>query len=459
MGVLFLLFFVLVAHASSSANNTQTPPISRLLILFLDGLRWDYLHSTDASEGIEEIRTHGCHVSHVKPIFPSNCHANLHALFAGHKAAHPDSFSDKFDPNYTHSELIWNKAAARGRKVKLYHFPFCSNQSLIGGANSPQFECLQMSVEAHPALTETLDGVLEAFANRTVDFAAIYYGEIDRAAHIYGPSSDKFRKYAGITEVSEAVSKVVNSLKLRSDLAGVNFVVVADHGMTDFKKSLMLDRAFKWNFITNAVNLGTAVALWPNHEFQEELTSALTNESHFRVYTSQNLPVTSWGPLTSNLPPILLVAEAGYVFHSNLYSLVSLDHFFAQKNLPEPRGVHGYPPDVDDMHTAFYGYGPAFKYGCGKSISAEEYPFTYDLFPILSDVLFGPTEGISRMDGAFDWGTRWEPYILFVVIFCIFSVVLLLAITFIRLSQISKKIARGTSDRHDLIDTDYDEKV
>ncbi len=83
MGVLFLLFFVLVAHASSSAYSTQTPHNSRLLALFLDGMRWDYLESVDESGGIGEMRARGCHISHVKPIFPSNCHANIHALFAG----------------------------------------------------------------------------------------------------------------------------------------------------------------------------------------------------------------------------------------------------------------------------------------------------------------------------------------------------------------------------------------
>ena len=83
MGVLFLLFFVLVAHASSSANSTQTPPTSRLLILFLDGLRWDYLNHFDDSSGFGQMRTRGCHVPRVKPVFPSTCYANVHALFAG----------------------------------------------------------------------------------------------------------------------------------------------------------------------------------------------------------------------------------------------------------------------------------------------------------------------------------------------------------------------------------------
>lgn len=83
MGVLFLLLFVLVPHASSAANSTQTPPSSRLLILFLDGLRWDYFNYLGETGGIGEMRARGCHVPRVKPVFPSTCYANVHALFAG----------------------------------------------------------------------------------------------------------------------------------------------------------------------------------------------------------------------------------------------------------------------------------------------------------------------------------------------------------------------------------------
>lgn len=89
MGVLFLLFFVLVAHASSSAYNTQTPGGSRLLILFLDGLRYDYFQHLDETGGIGQIRAQGCHLPRVKPVFPSNCFSNVHAIFAGISPLYP----------------------------------------------------------------------------------------------------------------------------------------------------------------------------------------------------------------------------------------------------------------------------------------------------------------------------------------------------------------------------------
>ncbi len=77
---------------------------------------------------------------------------------------------------------------------------------------------------------------------------AVYFGELDRLAHLYGPSSssDKFHDVA--KDIDAAVSHVIRTLKAGSGdgLNDVNFVIVADHGMTEFKASLALDRAFKW---------------------------------------------------------------------------------------------------------------------------------------------------------------------------------------------------------------------
>lgn len=215
MGVLFLLFFVLVAHASSSAYNTQTPHDSRLLILFLDGLRWDYLNHLDETGGIGRMRTQGCHVPRVKPVFPANCYNNMHALFAGtfpfalssvlfgkvvggyslvlgHNLTNLDVFNDKFEAEYTHPELLWNRALkqvclggmdfcgglrpirlilaclhSQGKSVKLFHFPFCSSLLERG------MDCIQ-PVDDHTPLNTTLGDALQSLANHTTDLAGVY---------------------------------------------------------------------------------------------------------------------------------------------------------------------------------------------------------------------------------------------------------------------------------------------
>ncbi|KAL5960522.1 Glycerophosphocholine cholinephosphodiesterase ENPP6 [Taenia solium] len=428
MGVLFLLFFVLVAHASSSAYNTQTPHDSRLLILFLDGLRWDYFNHLDATGGIGRMRTRGCHVPRVKPVFPANCYSNMHALFAGHNSTSLDIFNDMFEAEYTHPELLWNRALKLGKSVKLFHFPFCSSLLQRG------MDCVQ-PVDKHTSLNTTLGDALQSLANHTTDLAVVYYGELDRVAHARGPSSEEMKHGETILKVDEAIFNVIQSLQILHD-ASLNFAVVSDHGMTDFKGFLALDRVFKWMLIDKVVNLGSAVGLWPKPDVEKNLADSLPADSHFHVYTPQTMPVTLWHP--TRLPPIVLIADPGYIFQISYHPPVTWNHLSAHNISRQPQGVHGYLPDVTDMHTTFLAYGPAFEFGCGGEQGGL---YTYDLFPLLNSALSGgavikPTTGGESETG-------WEMKLLGGILFTLFAVVLILGLALRRLLRIGRKHANS----------------
>lgn len=425
MGVLFLLFFVLVAHASSSAYNTQTPQDSRLLILFLDGLRWDYFNHFDETGGVGRMRAQGCHIPRVKPAFPANCHTNMHALFAGHNSTNLDVFNDGIKAEYTHPELLWNRATKQGKSVKLFHFPFCSSLLERG------MDCVQ-PVGEQISLNTTLGDALQSLANRTNDLAVVYFGELDRVAHAHGPSSEELKHGETIRKVDEAIFNVIQSLQILQD-ASLNFAVVSDHGMTDFRGFLTLDRVFKWKVIGKVVNLGSAVGLWPKPGAEKDLSESLSAKSHFQVYTPQTMPVTSWHP--SRLPPIVLIAEPGYVFQVSYHSSATWDHLLSARDIPpHPRGVHGYLPDVTDMHTTFLAYGPAFEFGCGEE---QGRLYTYDLFPLLNTALFGGA--VVEFTRGGEPKIVWEMKLLGGILFILFAVVLILGIALRRLLKIGRK--------------------
>ncbi|KAL5110899.1 Glycerophosphocholine cholinephosphodiesterase ENPP6 [Taenia crassiceps] len=425
MGVLFLLFFVLVAHASSSAYNTQTPHDSRLLILFLDGLRWDYLNHLDETGGIGRMRAQGCHLPRVKPIFPANCYNNLHAIFAGHNSTDLDIFNGRFEAEYTHPELLWNRAIKQGKSVKLFHFPFCSSLLERG------IDCVQ-PIDKLTSLNTTLGDALQSLANHTTDLAVVYYGELDRVAHARGPS-EEIEHGETILKIDEAIFNVIQSLQLLDD-ATLNFAVVSDHGMTDFKGFLALDRVFKWKLIDKVVNFGGAVGLWPKLDFEKNLADSLPTNSHFHVYTPRAMPVTSRRP--SRLPPIVLIAEPGYVFQISYHPPVTWDHLSAHSISRQPQGVHGYLPDVTDMHTTFLAYGPAFESGC---VGEEGILYTYDLFPLLNSALSGRAVIEPTREG--EPNTGWEMKLLGGILFTLFAVVLILGLALRRLLKIGKKHA------------------
>lgn len=69
-----LLCFIFILIQSSIAQ--------KLLILFLDGFRWDYIKDTDLS-GFMTLKKYGSYISKVVPVFPADCHPNIYSIFTG----------------------------------------------------------------------------------------------------------------------------------------------------------------------------------------------------------------------------------------------------------------------------------------------------------------------------------------------------------------------------------------
>lgn len=99
---------------------------------------------------------------------------------------------------------------------------------------------MQAACVSRVSLKQNSDALISA-----LDAVVVYYGELDRVAHARGPSSEEMKHGETILKVDEAVFNVIQSLQILHD-ASLNFAVVSDHGMTDFKGFLVLDRVFKW---------------------------------------------------------------------------------------------------------------------------------------------------------------------------------------------------------------------
>ncbi|VDL57475.1 unnamed protein product [Hymenolepis diminuta] len=378
MGRLFLLFCVIVAHASSAAYSSQTPGGNRLLILFLDGLRHNYFEYLDETGGVNQMRMGGCHVPKVKPVFPSNCFSNVHALFAGRESLHFSDFNASTEVNYTHRDLLWYRAAAEGKNVNLYHFPFCS------GVIEKGLNCIPRRKYRKYPLKSTLATALHSLINKTTDLAVVYYEEIDEKGHLRGSSMDVMMENDTMFKIDEAILDVVEYIKEHPE-ENINFAIVSDHGMMDFNGFVTIDVFFLWRDVEHIVNLGSVAGIWPTNGSENSLEWRLRSPNRrFNLYTPKTLPGNAWP--SSELAPYLLIPFPGYLLHVNYYPNSFADHFNPEKLPKKPRGAHGYSSDVEDMHTTFLAYGPAFSQGC--EIKNKDNFFTYDVFPIIQKALF-----------------------------------------------------------------------
>ena len=176
--------------------------------------------------------------------------------------------------------------------------------------------------------------------------------------------------------------------------------------------------------------------------------------------------MTSWQ--ASITPPLVLIAEPGYIFQINHHPPATWDHLNlgSSENVghiidSRPRGAHGYLSDVADMHTTFLGYGPAFASGCGLKGDGKEDPvYIYDLFPLLNGALPErfPTEVAQSTMGKNGWQASWKVKLIIGFLFMAFTVVLILGIALRRSMSIKRKNADALLV-DEFSDEDEDEKA
>ncbi|VDM00070.1 unnamed protein product [Schistocephalus solidus] len=106
----------------------------------------------------------------------------------------------------------------------------------------------------------------------------------------------------------------------------------------------------------------------------------LRSVDHARVFTPSNMP-HSWNIQPSNMPPLLLVADVGYIFSSHYHSVVEALHPANGPSL----GAHGYPPEEEDMQTAIFAVGPQFAKVAAPVLT--EPVSTHHVFPLLTHLL------------------------------------------------------------------------
>ena len=66
--LLWLIFAILIAHG----NTADLPTDQKLIVVMLDGCRWDYFTRNPGLSGFQKIKEGGVVAEYVQPILPSS---------------------------------------------------------------------------------------------------------------------------------------------------------------------------------------------------------------------------------------------------------------------------------------------------------------------------------------------------------------------------------------------------
>ncbi|HVR30420.1 MAG TPA: ectonucleotide pyrophosphatase/phosphodiesterase [Thermoanaerobaculia bacterium] len=345
------------ASPAGSAAAGSTP----LVLISIDGFRWDYLDRHPAPN-LRRLAREGVAARGLVPVFPSKTFPNHYTIVTG---LHPDrhgvvantmadavlgrfSLADRAaveDGRWWGGEPIWVTAERQGLRAATCFWP--GSEAEIGGVRPTYWLPYDGQLAGEERVRIVL-GWLDLPADRRPSFLTLYWSDVDGAGHDTGTRSPETA--AAIARVDRWIGLLLEGLEERGLFGRVNLLVVSDHGMADTpgEQTLVLE-----DFVDLAgvevTGETPAIFLRPPPERVEPIRRALA-AAHpvLTVWRRESTP-RSWRYRDHpRIPPLIVAVEEGW----------NLREARGATGRPPPLGMHGYDPRLRSMHGILIGHGP-----------------------------------------------------------------------------------------------------
>ena len=376
MRLLFVMFLVLCLPSCESllGKNAQAKKDSIVILVGIDGLRWDAIDRQTAPE-LNALAAKGARVIKMVPVMPTYTFVNFYALATGLYADGTGvtgniTYSKEFDDymgrkmhgetRWWGGEPIWVSAEKQG--VRTAAMFWLGSEAEIKGVR-PSF---WSPYEHYKPNSERVDTVLGWLALPKEDrprLITLYFSDVDSAGHRYGPKS--VEEGNAIREVDTRIGDLRAGIQKLGLEERIDIIVVSDHGMSmvDKGKLIYLDdyidlkRVFAPQLSSKA---GPREAPFFHLFVKDGDIDSVYNElaaahQHLKVYKRADIP-KDWH-LSKNadrVGDIFISADKGWLIFAR-----ELKSVYKHK----ATGMHGYDRNIDDMKASFIAAGPSFKKG------------------------------------------------------------------------------------------------
>ena len=350
-------------------ENNQ-PEIYPLILISMDGFRWDYTERTD-TPNFDFLIEKGVRAQSLMPVFPTSTFPNHLSIATGlypenHGIVSNTMYDEVFDAWYTigegsesvpesrwyEGEPIWVTAEKQGKVTATYFWP--GSEAEINGERPTYWYAYDPSTSNETIIDQLLAWLDLPEGERPV-FMTAYFNDANYWGHNLGP--DAVGMESVIQGLDVDLGRLIAGLTARDLLDKVNIIVTADHGMVEIDRDRMI-------FLDDYIDLAdVTMAGWspvagiiPNEGLEDSIYNSLVNvHPQLSVYKKGETPERLHYRDHRRITPIIGIADEGW-------SISTRDYY---NNQPEAYtgGTHGYDPVFLSMHGLFLAYGPAFKEG------------------------------------------------------------------------------------------------
>jgi predicted AlkP superfamily pyrophosphatase or phosphodiesterase len=335
----------------------STGPADTVVLLSIDGMRWDYPARTKAP-ALARMAAAGASARTLIPPFPTTTFPAHASLVTG---VHPDrhgimnnAFLDRGrgpyrredDASWLLAEPLWVTAERQGIRTAVFHWVF-SYTPWHGIAATRR-----VPFSAATPDSEKVDRILEWLSLEGADRPRLilsYLHGPDAAGHREGPESPAV--FARVRKTDRLVGRILRALAARPRSA---LVVVSDHGMAAVSRVLRTRHILGEGEArrARAVSSGAVCNVYcPDAPSCTAAEAALKRFEGMTVYRLQALPADLRYALPSRTGDLVAIAPRGA--------------YFADGGGPASpaRGMHGFPPQEMDMRGIFFAWGAGVKTG------------------------------------------------------------------------------------------------
>jgi alkaline phosphatase D len=379
-----------ITHIDNGPNSAWAQNRHYLVLVSLDGFRWDYARRDNATHLLALGKAGVWAPEGMMPSYPSLTFPNHYTLVTGLYPEHHGIVANNFlDParnaRYFMSDKqntndgswyggvpLWSLAESQGMRTACILWVAC--EAKIAGFLPSYYATFDGKTQATPQAEQArIDDTIALLYLPAADrphFIAVYFSEPDHEGHEFGPDARETRDAA--LRMDALVGKLRDALAATG--LPIDLVVVSDHGMAKSQGGwINLDQFADLSAFQTVGDLLYA----QTEEDRERLYNQLKHvSSQFMVYRRKDVPAgLNYNQNPREGDPIV-VATGPFAIRAHAPAA-------AGPSRPPNIGMHGFDPRiVPEMKASFFAAGPDLR--AGRTVA----PFdNVNLYPWMAHLL------------------------------------------------------------------------
>src|SRR5271165_5202243 len=393
-----------VLTSEHGANSAETLKKHYVILVSLDGFRYDYAKKYDA-KNLLALGAAGATVPEgMIPAYPSLTFANHYTLATGLYPEHHGIVANSFydpqrkqtyrlgdpatvtDGTWYGGTPLWVLAEQQGMRAACFFWP--GSEAEIQGTRPSYYLKYDEKVSNDARVAQVL-AWLRLPAERRPHLITLYFSEVDHQGHEYGPDSPE------VAAAVRAVDKEIGALEagLKESSLPVDVIVVADHGMATVQGDwITLDQYFPDAGAFEKMAGGNFYAK-SDADAQRAYEALHGKSDRFDAYRRAQMPARLHDDGNPRSGDPIVVTTGPYLVRFSAPPATGV---------PEHKqvGAHGFDAlRVPDMKASFFAAGPDIR--GGVSVATFE---NVDIYPLMAKLLgldithlkTGPIDGDIR---------------------------------------------------------------